>query len=137
MGRKALMDPAAARRALAMQIREAMSVVDAAEVQARFWETQMVDLLAGMATDATLADKDLPVARFRAEMALHVLDRARGRPAQKAYLAPLSELDGATGPAAEGRTSAGLPRPRGDGPGRAHRARARQGAPPPARGWPL
>lgn len=79
-------NPEALRQQAAQQLRAMMSQFDIAEFQAQTHAAAMIDLLASFAYDVTLPGDPLEVARFRAEMAMRVLDRAYGKPAEKQYV---------------------------------------------------
>ena len=79
-------NPEALRQQAAQQLRAMLSQFDVAELQAQMYAADMVDLIANLARDVTLQPQDLDVARFRADMASRVLDRAYGKPAEKQYL---------------------------------------------------
>ncbi len=79
-------NPEALRQQAAQQLRALLSQYDIAEFQAQTHAAAMIDLLANFAYDVTLPGDPLEVARFRADMAMRVLDRAYGKPAEKQYL---------------------------------------------------
>jgi hypothetical protein len=67
----------------AAQLRTLMNGIDLAEFKAQVYASDLVDMLAGMAFDPTIAPADLPVAEFRAKIALQLLNRAYGTPTEK------------------------------------------------------
>ena len=84
MSRRLSFDPVAARKEAATQLRTLLNRHDLAELQAQTYAPTMVDFIAAVALDPTIKTEDIPVLRFKTDLAKDIIARAYGQPATKA-----------------------------------------------------